>query len=100
MTSSPKNTSPVARCFAARASPSRLPLLDSMIPAQTPLAKTAASPKTRFTGIFVPHGMASRLVDSRGGGPGEPKRANPGDPFEFPMIMKPLEPLPRSTSSS
>jgi hypothetical protein len=35
-----------------------LPLLDSMIPAQTPLAKTAAVPKTRFTGIFVPHGMA------------------------------------------
>src|SRR3984957_226585 len=35
-----------------------LPLLDSMIPAQTPLSKTAAIPKTRFTGIFVPHGMA------------------------------------------
>jgi hypothetical protein len=35
-----------------------LPLLDSMVPAQTPLGKTAATPKTRFTGIFVPHGMA------------------------------------------
>jgi hypothetical protein len=35
-----------------------LPLLDSMIPAQTPLSKTAAAPKLRFTGIFVPHGMA------------------------------------------
>src|ERR1700686_1352558 len=35
-----------------------LPLLDSMIPAQTPLSRTAAVPKTRFTGIFVPHGMA------------------------------------------
>ena len=35
-----------------------LPLLDSMIPAQTPLSKTAAVAKTRFTGIFVPHGMA------------------------------------------
>jgi hypothetical protein len=36
-----------------------LPLLDSMIPAQTPLAKTAAGNRpTRFTGIFVPHGMA------------------------------------------
>src|SRR6202142_322734 len=35
-----------------------LPLLDSMIPAQTPLSKTAAVPVTRFTGIFVPHGMA------------------------------------------
>ena len=35
-----------------------LPLLDSMIPAQTPLAKTAAIPPTRFSAIFVPHGMA------------------------------------------
>jgi hypothetical protein len=35
-----------------------LPLLDSMLPAQTPLSKTAAAPVTRFTGIFVPHGMA------------------------------------------
>src|SRR5215470_1727669 len=36
-----------------------LPLLDSMVPAQTPLSKTAAGAKTpRFTGIFVPHGMA------------------------------------------
>jgi len=29
-----------------------------MIPAQTPLSRTAANPKTRFTGIFVVHGMA------------------------------------------
>ncbi len=35
-----------------------LPLLDSMIPAQTPLARTAANTKTRFSGLFVPHGMA------------------------------------------
>src|SRR5262249_36528394 len=35
-----------------------LPLLDSMIPAQTPLSKTAAKPVTRFTAIFVVHGMA------------------------------------------
>lgn len=35
-----------------------LPLLDSMIPAQTPLSQTAANPIPRFTGVFVPHGMA------------------------------------------
>ncbi len=33
-----------------------LPLLDSMLPAQTPLGKTAAAPKSRFCGIYVPHG--------------------------------------------
>ena len=35
-----------------------LPLLDAMIPASTALAQTAASPKPRFVGCFVPHGMA------------------------------------------
>jgi hypothetical protein len=60
-----------------------LPLLDSMIPAQTPLSRTAAVPKTRFTGIFVPHGMAPGywIPDKEGAG------------FDFPMIMKPLEPF-------
>jgi hypothetical protein len=35
-----------------------LPLLESMIPAGTALAQTAAAPKSRFMGIFYPHGMA------------------------------------------
>ena len=35
-----------------------LPLLDMMIPAGTALAQTAAAPKPRFVGCFVPHGMA------------------------------------------
>jgi hypothetical protein len=70
-----------------------LPLLDSMIPAQTPLGRTAATPKTRFAGIFVPHGMGPGWWIPEAGGPGEPKRANPGDPFAYSMIMKPLEPL-------
>ena len=32
-----------------------LPLLDSMVPAQTPLAKTAATSKSRLSCIYVPH---------------------------------------------
>jgi hypothetical protein len=61
-----------------------LPLLDSMVPAQTPLAKTAAAAKTRFTGIFVPHGMAPGYWI-----PEKPvlKAGN------FPFIIKPLEPF-------
>jgi len=35
-----------------------LPLLDAMIPAGTALAQTAANPKPRFVGCFVPHGAA------------------------------------------
>jgi len=54
-----------------------------MIPAQTPLAQTAAVPKTRFTGIFVPHGMAP--------GYWVPKKEGTG--FDFPFIMEPLQGL-------
>jgi hypothetical protein len=35
-----------------------LPLLDAMVPASTLLAQTAATPKSRFVGMFYPHGMA------------------------------------------
>jgi hypothetical protein len=35
-----------------------LPLLDAMVPAGVALAETAANPKPRFVGCFVPHGMA------------------------------------------
>lgn len=65
-----------------------LPLLDSMLPAQTPLAKTAAVPKTRFTGIFVPHGAA-------------PGYWIPDKPVleagNFPFIFQPLAPFKDQT---
>src|SRR5580698_3266028 len=60
-----------------------LPFLESMVPAQTPLRKTAANPKTRFTGIFVPHGMA----------PGYWVPEKTGEGFDFTPIMNPLEPF-------
>lgn len=70
-----------------------LPLLDSMIPAQTPLSKTAAAPKSRFVGIFVPHGAAPGWWVPEAGGAGEPKSRSGSTNFEYPMIMKPLEPF-------
>jgi hypothetical protein len=70
-----------------------LPLLDSMIPAQTPLANTTAAPKQRFVGIFVPHGMAPGYWIPGGGGPGEPTSQPGSGAFEYPMILKPLEPF-------
>ena len=47
-----------------------LPLLDSMVPAQTPLAKTAASSKSRLSCIYVPHGatMDKWTPDAEGKG--------------------------------
>jgi hypothetical protein len=60
-----------------------LPLLDSMIPAQMPLSKTAAAPVRRFLGIWHPHGAA----------PGYWSPQQEGSNFEFSFITKPLEPF-------
>jgi hypothetical protein len=65
-----------------------LPLLDSMIPAQTALAQTAANTKVRFSGLFVPHGMA----------PGWWIPEGPTlDPKNLPVIMQPLANLTDQT---
>src|SRR5689334_3070540 len=59
-----------------------LPLLDAMIPAGTAWAQTAAKPVTRLGFVYFPHGA---LQDEW-----QPK--NTGSGFEFPYIVKPLEP--------
>jgi hypothetical protein len=59
-----------------------LPLLDAMIPASTALAQTAANPKLRFFGGFVPHGMAPGYWIPKSEGPLE---------FDLPFNFKPLE---------
>ena len=61
-----------------------LPFLESMVPAATALAQTAASPKPRFVGCFVPHGMAPGYWI-----PGTEGALAPELPFNF----KPLEPF-------
>jgi len=58
-----------------------LPFLESMVPAQTPLARTAALPAQRFGFIYVPHGSIMR----------EWTPAQEGAGFEFSPILKPLE---------
>src|ERR1700735_3576056 len=60
-----------------------LPLLDSMVAAQTPLEKTAAAPVRRFVGIWHPHGAA----------PGYWSPLQEGANFDFSFITKPLEPF-------
>ena len=60
-----------------------LPFLESMVPAQTPLAKTAANPVRRFGAVFVPLGER----------PGYWTPAQTGSDFEFSPILKPLEPF-------
>src|SRR5262245_66033691 len=66
---------------AAGVSPA-LPLLDSMIPARTLLAQTAARPLPRLGFVYVPHGA---IMDKW-------TPATEGAGFEFTPILKPLEP--------
>ena len=60
-----------------------LPLLDSMLPAQTPMSKTAAAPKTRLGCIYVPHGATMYKWTP----------TKDGTDFELPEILAPLEKL-------
>jgi hypothetical protein len=61
-----------------------LPFLEAMVPARTALAQTAANPKPRFVGLFVPHGGAPGYwVPDKVGALGT----------ELPFNYKSLEPL-------
>src|SRR2546423_6648887 len=63
-----------------------LPLLESMVPAFTATAKTAANPTRRFGAVFVPLGER----------PGFWTPKTVGADFEFSPILKPLEPFRNS----
>ena len=58
-----------------------LPLLESMLPAQTPLIRTAANPRIRLGLCFMPHGAVMNNWT--------PKEAGA---LELSPILKPLEP--------
>ena len=60
-----------------------LPLLDSMVPAFTPVVETAAQPLKRFGVIYVPNGVVIEKWTPTAQGAG----------FEFSPILKPLEPF-------
>jgi hypothetical protein len=62
-----------------------LPLLESMVPARTLLAQTAARPFPRLGFVYVPHGA---IMDKW-------TPAQTGAGFEFTPILKPLEPFRR-----
>jgi hypothetical protein len=58
-----------------------LPLLESMVPALTPLRLTAATPKTRLACVYVPHGATMYKWTPSG----------EGREFAMPDILSPLE---------
>src|SRR5215470_14476488 len=60
-----------------------LPFLEAMVPAQTPLVRTAANPNAKFGFIYVPMGSIMKQWTPEQEGAG----------FEFSPILKPLEPF-------
>src|SRR4030095_3918110 len=60
-----------------------LPLLESMVPARTALAQTAAAPKTRLGAIYIPHGATMDKWTPAG----------EGTAFQFSEILQPLAPV-------
>ena len=60
-----------------------LPLLESMLPAATPLAQTAAKGRTRLACIYVPHGATMDKWTP----------ATEGAGFELSEILQPLKPF-------
>ena len=68
-----------------------LPLLDSMVPAQTPLRKTAAAPRPRLAAIEMVHGAAGSTIDGSAKHYWSPARE--GRDFELTPTLKSLEPF-------
>src|SRR5580704_18859214 len=66
-----------------------LPLLDSMVPAQTPIAKTAANPKTRLACIEMVHGAAGSTGEGTEKHYWSPEKE--GSDFAMSESLQPLE---------
>lgn len=66
-----------------------LPFLEAMVPAQTPLVKTAASPKTRLACIEMVHGAAGSTLDGSAKHYWSPEKE--GSDFAFTQTLSPLE---------
>ena len=67
-----------------------LPFLESMVPAFTPLARSAAVPPRRFGAVYFPNGAIMQQFTPAAVGSG----------FEFTSILNPWSHLKSSSSSS
>jgi hypothetical protein len=67
-----------------------LPFLESMVPAQTPINKVAENLKTRFVGIWAPHGWAPLFWNGTMEGANKSVK---GADFNLGPIHLPLEPF-------
>src|SRR5580658_6630361 len=67
-----------------------LPLLDSMVPAQTRISKTAAAARSRLCCIEMVHGSAGSTLDGSEKHYWSPEQE--GADFEFTHTLEPLAP--------
>src|SRR5690349_19809767 len=67
-----------------------LPLLEAMVPAQTPVAKTAAAPRPRLACIEMVHGAAGSTGEGTNKHYWAPEKE--GRDFEWSQSLQPLEP--------
>jgi hypothetical protein len=65
-----------------------LPFLDSMVPAQTPIRKSAASPRSRLVCIEMVHGAAGSTIEGARQHYWSP--AKEGRDFDFSYSLEPL----------
>jgi len=75
-----------------------LPLLDAMVPAATPLAQTAASPKLRVGFFYIPHGAILGNT-SHGAEMDKWTPRGAGADFTLSPILKSLDPYKRYVTS-
>jgi Protein of unknown function (DUF1552) len=68
-----------------------LPFLDSMVPAQTPLRRTAAAPRSRLACIEMVHGAAGSTEEGSSRHYWSPEKH--GADFEFSYSLEPLAPF-------
>jgi hypothetical protein len=68
-----------------------LPFLESMVPAQTPLRKTAATPLSRFAAIEIVHGSGGATMYGTENNLWSPSAE--GREFKFTETLNPLEPF-------
>lgn len=68
-----------------------LPLLDAMVPAHTPLRKTAGTPRTRLACLEMVHGAAGCAESGSAADYWSPRKDGPD--FEFSYSLEPLAPF-------
>src|SRR5215472_5360777 len=68
-----------------------LPFLDSMVPAQTPIRRTAAAPRSRLACIEMVHGAAGSTEEGSSKHYWSPEKD--GNDFDFSYSLEPLAPF-------